>query len=402
MVKLFHQQLVHHIAMAYFVYLVNGEDTWYDIYTLYPGLKKKEIEDYLCEEFHFMSHEDFAKHEKENPSRGERYEPILGYYSKKKAVTGNKPIIVDPVSSHKLGNKEYTKLLVISGGEPYEFDSIELTKLSGVWEIDRLCALDLQDNPDYSNSDFYEDLESFSQKCSQIAESDISTKKKETWIARILNILLEAYCAYDINDKKEYVGYVIQYAAKMDAIFMEIPDQICIRRIAQEIGDPLIFKHIDPNITEEGKKNAKEQGLDLTPWEESFIFEDIGSSVAYHERRMCRGCDEKKCIFRFGLKKYYADVDYGFGSPALNTGEETVKETKSSSGEEPVSNSGPIDYIKDCQSKICSEDIIVFLDCVALYLTVSPSWAPDYGIDEELNDFIKEHLRDTCKFPCLI
>ena len=293
--KLFREQAVHHIALAYLTYLFNSKTQWFDIYTLYPGLKKKEVEDILCVEYHFLSHDDFAKHEKELPAIGNRYEPFPGYYSKEVTEPQNKPVIVDPVKSHKLGDREYTKLSVIYKGKPDIIDSLNLVELCGVYEIDRLFVLDFQDNPDYTNDAFYPDLESFSKKCARIAESEISVKRKEIWIARILNVLLESYCFYDFGEKKKYLQYVIQFAAKMDEIFMKVPEQICVRRIAQEIGDPLIFEHLDPNISDEAKKNREEDGFDIPTWEEGYIFENIGSSMVFLQRRMCRDCNEKKC-----------------------------------------------------------------------------------------------------------
>ncbi len=391
-VKLFHQQLVHHIAMAYFVYLVTDEDAWYDIYTLYPGLKHKEIEDYLCEENHFMSHEDFTKHEKENPSRGERYEPFPGYYSKIEQQQQKKSVQSPVLSKPKLGEKEYEKLPLSFEGEKNESTGLDVTEFCGVWEIDRLFLLDLEETPSYSDKDFYADYETFSAKCKEVAESDISVKKKEIWIVRILNVLTTSFCFFSSTEKNNLVKYVISYAAQLDAAFLKTPEQICVKRIAQELGDPIIFKEMPSDATIVDEQFRQEFNLDPRPWEETAMFEELGTALVFHQRRMCRDCKEKNCQFRFGLKKYYADVDYGFGNPTLDAGDVTTVETEPNSSEVLSSNSGPVDYIKDCHTKICSDDIIVFLNCVALYLTTSPSWAPDYSIDEELEDFIKEHL----------
>ncbi len=392
MVKLLREQFVHHLAYAYFIYLINSKTSWFDIYSLYPGVKKEEVEDFLCEEFHFLSHEDFAKYEKELPSIGKRYEPFPGFYPKEVSVPTNKPVIVDPVSSPKLGDREYTELSVIYKGKPDTIDSLNLIELCGVYEIDRLFVLDLQDNPVYTNDDFYPDLASFSKKCTRIAESDISVKRKETWIARVLDVLLESYCFYDYGEKKKFLPYVIQFAAKMDEIFMKVPEQICVRRIAQEVGDPLIFEHLDPNIPEEGRKNREEDGLEMPTWEDGIIFENIGSSMIYHQRRMCRDCKEKKCRFRFGLKKYYADVDYGFGNPELEIKDANAAEPNDETPQIVSIPSEPIDYIKDCHKTLCSEEVDIFLNCVSLYLTITPPWDVNYTVENELEDFINEHL----------
>lgn len=81
MVNLFREQTVHYIAWAYFTYMINPKDCRFDIYTLYPGLKREEVKEFVCNEFHFLSPSDFDRHEREIESITPLYEPFGGYYS---------------------------------------------------------------------------------------------------------------------------------------------------------------------------------------------------------------------------------------------------------------------------------------------------------------------------------
>lgn len=391
-VKLFHQQLVHHIAMAYFVYLVTDEDAWYDIYTLYPGLKHKEIEDYLCEENHFMSHEDFTKHEKENPSRGERYEPFPGYYSKIEQQQQKKSVQSPVLSKPKLGEKEYEKLPLSFEGEKNESTGLDVTEFCGVWEIDRLFLLDLEETPSYSDKDFYADYETFSAKCKEVAESDISVKKKEIWIVRILNVLTTSFCFFSSTEKNNLVKYVISYAAQLDAAFMKTPEQICVKRIAQELGDPIIFREMPPDETIMDEQFRQEFYLDSRPWEETAMFEELGTALVFHQRRMCRDCSITNCPFRFGTKRYYADVDYSFGNPNYIAPHSEPMEGFESDDTADEQDQPVESYIDDCIRYFTDPAITHFLDAVALSVGITPKWqGPDIP-NNKRKEFIKNNI----------
>lgn len=316
--ELFRQQVVRHIAYVYYVYLITNQGEYVDIEKIYPGVESKRLEQIICDELRLMSHDSFSENVIRTSEYEDHYEPYPGFYYKNNGVaTGDTKESV-ALEKARLGEKEYTELTVMFKGKPDTIDSLNYVDLCGVREIDRLFVLDYEDDPKYSDEDFYSDLPSFAAKCKALAESDVSDKKKEVWIANILNVLLECFCAYAHTEKEGYVEYVIQYAAKLDSIFMKIPEQICIKRIAQEIGDPLIFEEPTPNITEESEKNRIEAGLEVRPWEDDFLFEDFGPSLTYHQRRMCRDCDIQNCRFRFGLHKYFWDVDYNFGAGAYD------------------------------------------------------------------------------------
>lgn len=391
-VKLFHQQLVHHIAMAYFVYLVTDEDAWYDIYTLYPGLKHKEIEDYLCEENHFMSHEDFTKHEKENPSRGERYEPFPGYYSKIEQQQQKKSVQSPVLSKPKLGEKEYEKLPLSFEGEKNESTGLDVTEFCGVWEIDRLFLLDLEETPSYSDKDFYADYETFSVKCKEVAESDISVKKKEIWIVRILNVLTTSFCFFSSTEKNNLVKYVISYAAQLDAAFMKTPEQICVKRIAQELGDPIIFREMPPDETIMDEQFRQEFYLDSRPWEETAMFEELGTALVFHQRRMCRDCSITNCPFRFGTKRYYADVDYSFGNPNYIVPHSEPMEGFESDDTADEQDQPVESYIDDCIRYFTDPEITHFLDAVCLSLSIPPKWVDKEMSIEEKKVFIEKYI----------
>lgn len=397
-VQLFHQQLVHHIAMAYFVYLVTDEDAWYDIYTLYPGLKHKEIEDYLCDENHFMSHEDFTKHEKENPSRGERYEPFPGYYSKIEKQQQKKSVQSPVLSKPKLGEKEYEKLPLSFEGEKNESTGLDVTEFCGVWEIDRLFLLDLEETPKYSDKDFYADYETFSAKCKAVAEGDISVKKKEIWIVRILNVLTTSFSFFSLTEKNHLVKYVITYAAQLDAAFMKTPEQICVKRIAQELGDPIIFKEMPPDETIMDEQFRQEFYLDPRPWEETAMFEELGTALVFHQRRMCRDCSITNCPFRFGTKRYYADVDYSFGNPNYLAPHSEPMEGFESDDAADEQDQPVESYIDDCIRYFTDPEITHFLDAVALSVGITPKWqSPDIP-NNKRKEFIKDNITPRASY----
>lgn len=93
MVNLFRQQAVHHIAVAYFIYMCYPKSCRFDIYTLYPGITKEEVKDFICNQFHFLSPAEFDRHEFEIASITPLYQPFTGYYSgeEKQAETAEKP-----------------------------------------------------------------------------------------------------------------------------------------------------------------------------------------------------------------------------------------------------------------------------------------------------------------------
>lgn len=89
MIELFREQTVHHIAVAYFIYMINPKSCRFDIYTLYPGITREEVKDFICNQYHFLSEKDFDLHEREIEAIPVLYEPFSGYYSssEKKALT---------------------------------------------------------------------------------------------------------------------------------------------------------------------------------------------------------------------------------------------------------------------------------------------------------------------------
>ena len=82
-VNLFRQQTVHYIALAYFIYMINPKTCRFDIYTLYPGIKREEVKEFICNQYRFLSEKDFDRHEKEIEAIPNLYEPFHGYYSSK-------------------------------------------------------------------------------------------------------------------------------------------------------------------------------------------------------------------------------------------------------------------------------------------------------------------------------
>lgn len=212
------------------------------------------------------------------------------------------------------GEKEYETLTVTIDGEEEELDSLNYVEFCGVKEIDRLLVLDIEDNPKYTDDDFYLDSSSFRHKCKALAESDVSIKVKETWIARVLNVLQECFCNFCCTDKDSNLKYVVGFAATLDATFLKIPEQICVKRIAQEGETTLVFDEESHEQSEEGEKNRVAMGLDKRPWEDDFLFDELGTSLTYNQRRLCRDCTIEGCKYRFGLKRYFGDVDYDFGT----------------------------------------------------------------------------------------
>lgn len=240
------------------------------------------------------------------------------------------------------GEKEYETLTVTIDGEEEELDSLNYVELCGVKEIDRLLVLDIEDNPKYTDEDFYIDSASFRHKCKALADSDIPVAKKEQWIARVLNVLQECFCNFDVPEKKDKVKYVIGLTAVLDAVFMKALGEVCVRRIAQEGDTMLIFDELPPEKNKEGEKNRIEMGLDECPWEEDFLFEELTTMLVFHERRMCRDCLTEGCKYRFGLKHYFGDVDYNFGislpeEPVDEIDDEKENDTDTATTEVPLS-----------------------------------------------------------------
>ena len=312
-----------------------------------------------------------------------------GVYTVGEELFPDKPHAPTPA---ELGEKEYEEFLVNIDGEEEMIDSLNLIPVCGVKEIDRLFVQDLLTNSEYDENDFYPDLVSFGEKCKLLAGSNVPIKKKEAWIAAVLNVLLESYCAYSHTDKDRFVPFVIGFAAKMDAVFMFHPEQICVKRIAQEIGDPFIFEELSPKVTEEGEKNRIEMGLDPLPWEEDFLFEEYGPTYIYHQRSQCRDCSIQNCRFRFGRKRYYADVDYSFGMPETLPSQAQINVPAAEDVRQINGTAESFDYIEDCHNFICGRDVTAFLDAVSLELAIYPKWHNETSTKEEDLAFIKEHI----------
>ena len=133
-------------------------------------------------------------------------------------------------------------------------------------------------------------------------------------------------------------------------------------------------------------------GLDPRPWEEDFLFEEYGPTYIYHQRSQCRDCSIQNCRFRFGLKRYYGDVDYSFGMPETPLPLAQINMPTAEDVRQINGTTESFDYIEDCHNFICGRDVTAFLDAVSLELAIYPKWHNEASTKEEDLAFIKEHI----------
>lgn len=309
-VKLFREQFVYHLAYTYFIYLLNRKKAWFDIYTLCPGVKKEEIEGWICDERHFMSHKEFAEHEAELPKVGERYEPFPGFY--KKEIPQSEPVDMFRRTSDLDAPKEEKPALI-----PCDYQMLDIPRCN-VKEIDDLATY-YDDYDKYAQYYSMEAEDSFAKVCWDRVDNTNYTKQSNIrWARRVLQTLDATY--FIAENERPLIQYsAVSLSAIMECVFMQADEPICLKRIAMESDLTIMLQ--------ESIDLKREQGRESTEAEKARFegtYRTVGGNLSLFEKEMCDQCDFPNCPYRLlNYNRFGAFVKI----PGKDDGEEEEEST---------------------------------------------------------------------------
>jgi hypothetical protein len=188
--------------------------------------------------------------------------------------------------------------------------SLDYVKCSGVKEVDRIFKLLVEDRPIYPDEVFYADIKSFRKKCEDIAHNEADLDKKEAWVVSVINVLAESYFHFNIDDNEQICDRLMSFWGVIEATFMSAPKPFCVKRIAMELSIDDLLTIPTPESLEAHQKPDADPRLNPLTLVERAIFEELGPTIGYCERKICKSCDLTDCPFRWGNKRmYYEEIE---------------------------------------------------------------------------------------------
>ena len=185
--------------------------------------------------------------------------------------------------------------------------SFNFVKASGVEEVDHFFKLIIEERNDYPDDKFYADLKKFRKKCENMANGDESLERKEAWVVSVINVLGEAFFHFAWDEYTEIAERIIDFWGVIEAAFMRAPQQICIKQLALELSIDDIITTIPPETKKRLEECPDESRTNPISITELALYKELGPAIGYSERRICKHCSNKECIFRWGTKKMYEE-----------------------------------------------------------------------------------------------
>ncbi len=188
----------------------------------------------------------------------------------------------------------------------YTSFSFNLVDSCGEYEIDRLFFQILKRQEGYDDKMFNSDCKTFKDKCISKATGEEGEAVKEAWIVAILGVLSEIY--YFFNKVDDVLcSRAISFWAILEASFLKAPHQICVKHLAHDLELDDILDAVKENDCDTSYRDSSISPMTVI---ESALYEELGPLLIYQERRICKGCNIKDCLYRFGNIKYFGDVNY--------------------------------------------------------------------------------------------
>ena len=207
-------------------------------------------------------------------------------------------------------NIEPTDNPVVSDEIDDEDFSFNFVRCSGVKEVDRIFRLIIKENPEYPDEVFREDIKTFRKKCEDIANHEEDLEKKEAWVVAVINVLAETYFSFSINDHKIICDRVIDFWGVLEGTFMRAHNQFCVKRLALELAVDDILTTPSPESLAAHQQPDADPRLNPMTLVELAIYKELGPTIGYCERKICKNCDLTDCPFRWGNKRmYYEELE---------------------------------------------------------------------------------------------
>lgn len=185
--------------------------------------------------------------------------------------------------------------------------SFNFVNASGVEEVDRIFKLMIEDNPSYPDEVFNADLKSFRRKCDALANSDEPLEKKEAWVVSVINVIAESYFHFTWDGPTIIGDRLIAFWAVIEAAFLRAPQQICIKHLASELSIDDLVSRVAPETIKRREEDEYVHETNPISITESELYTELGPTIGYNERRICKKCEIEDCRFRWGTKKMYVE-----------------------------------------------------------------------------------------------
>lgn len=185
--------------------------------------------------------------------------------------------------------------------------SFNFVNASGVEEVDRIFKLMIEDDPSYPDEVFNADLKSFRRKCDALANSDEPLEKKEAWVVSVINVIAESYFHFTWDGPTIIGDRLIAFWAVIEAAFLRAPQQICIKHLASELSIDDLVSRVDPETIKRREEDEYAHETNPISITESELYTELGPTIGYNERRICKKCGIEDCQFRWGTKKMYIE-----------------------------------------------------------------------------------------------
>ena len=254
-IKTYYNETKEYIALVYNLFLLHPSDEYIDLEELYSGINRSEIVKLIAESGNLTL------------KRIEKLEHNMRVKAGKEITPGKYVDIpacgvplIDNIQNH-FGDKELY---------------------------------------DTSNRQAIE--EEFRQVCRSIARNNQSSQEEKIiWVRAAINTLNQTYVI--ANSLKDYPGInlTVEFCAILESEFLQIPNPICVKKIAIEIGMMDVFEEKVLNLLGPDGESPQVDYLCA-----SLLDLEMGVTGEFYQRIVCKNCVVQNCPYDIYLRMYQA------------------------------------------------------------------------------------------------
>ena len=149
----------------------------------------------------------------------------------------------------------------------------------------------------------------FRQVCRSAArDKQLSREEKIIWVRAVINSINKSYVVANSLDDYGCTNLTSEFCAILESEFLQIPEPICVKRIAIEIGAMEIFEEMALTgvyITLDSHGNIVHPVSDIVPDEQPhmdylclcLLKMEMGDTWELYQKKVCTDCDLESCLY---------------------------------------------------------------------------------------------------------
>ena len=149
----------------------------------------------------------------------------------------------------------------------------------------------------------------FRQVCRNVArDKQLSQDEKIIWVRAVINSINKSYVVANSLDDYGCTNLTSEFCAILESEFLQIPEPICVKRIAMEIGAMEIFEEMalsgvyitrdsHGNIVHPVSDNVPDVHLHMDYLCLCLLKMEMGDTWEFYQKKVCTDCDLESCLY---------------------------------------------------------------------------------------------------------